>query len=250
MKVSTRFLFVVFLWCCCNWQTTSFSIGSLQKTTRSRSINKISFYASVDDIRGSDDWKGAIVPDETIRGCSVTPVADSITEWIIQIDGVEADLGRFSAAIYKKITSDAKQQSFQGFRRGTIPPHLLQTYRAYAMDECARETVLEAMQQNSIRPFATAREEIKIEQVSIPPPPAKKVKKKKNKKKNKGFGGGDDEAEPILVELASPQWKFFESMDQAIKAGWAPGQSFSFVAKNVKGQKVLSDDQTRGAIPL
>jgi len=216
-------------------------------------------YASVDDMRGSDEWQGAIVSDGTIRGCSVTPVADSITEWVVQIDGVEADLGRFSEAIYKQITNDAKRQTFQGFRPGTIPSHLLQTYRAYAMDECARETVLEAMQQNNIRPFTTAREDIRIEQVSIPPSRPKKSKKKKKniKKKNKGFGSGDDEsvdvlvqAEVVLTESAEPQWQFFESMDKAIKGGWGPGQSFSFVATNVKGQSVLSDDQTRGAVPM
>lgn len=220
-----------------------------------RTANQNAIYASVDDIRGSDDWQGAVVPDGTIRGCAVTPVADSITDWIIQIDGVEADLGRFSEAIYKQITSDARRQTFQGFRQGTIPPHLLQTYRAFAMDECARETVLEAMQQNNIRPFTTAREEIKIEQVSIPPPQPKKTKKKKKnsrKKKQKGFGDDDVsvEAELESMEPTEPQWQFFESMDKAIKAGWSPGQSFSFVATNVKGQKVLSDDQTRGAVPL
>jgi len=58
------------------------------------------------------------------------------------------------------------------------------------------------------------------------------------------------QAEVVLTESAEPQWQFFESMDKAIKGGWGPGQSFSFVATNVKGQSVLSDDQTRGAVPL
>ena len=78
------------------------------------------------------------------------------TEWIIQVDGKDADLGKFSKAIYRKCTADAKQQSFQGFRSGTIPPHLLGTYAAFTMDECAREAILEAMQQNNIRPFDDA----------------------------------------------------------------------------------------------
>jgi len=257
MKVSINIISILLLWICCEQQTASFSIGGLPTTNTRAQQNAI--YASVDDMRGSDDWQGAVVAGGTIRGCSVTQVADSVSEWVIQIDGVDADLGRFSDRIYKQISNDAKRQTFQGFRPGTIPPHLLQTYRAYAMDECARETVLEAMQQNNIRPFTTAREEIRIEQVSIPPPRPKKAKKKKknNKKKNKGFSGGDDESADVLVrtevestEPAEPQWQFFESMDKAIKAGWTPGQSFSFVATNVKGQKVLSDEKTRGAIPL
>jgi hypothetical protein len=260
MKVSTNFLSFLFLYGC--QKTASFSVGGLP-TTNTRVQQNAALYSSVDDMRGSDEWQGAIVPDGTIRGCAVTPVKDSITEWVIQIDGIDADLGRFSEAIYKQITNDAKRQTFQGFRPGTIPPHLLQTYRAYAMDECARETVLESMQQNNIRPFTTAREEIRIEQVSIPPPKQKKAKKKKkdNTNKSKGFGGGgggDDEsadvqlvqAEIVSTESAEPEWLNFESMDKAIKGGWAPGQSFSFVATNVKGQKVLAEEATRGAVPL
>ena len=221
-------------------------------------ISQNAMFASVDDMRGSDEWKGAVVPGGAIRGCSVTQAGDSITEWVIQIDGVDADLGRFSDAIYKQITKDAKQQQFQGFRPGTIPPHLLKTYRAFAMDECARETVLEAMQQNNVRPFTTCREEIRIGQVSIPPAKQKKKKKiKKNtKKKKKGFGGAEDEPADVVVEAElvseppEPQWQSFESMDKAINAGWAPGESFSFVATNVKGQKVLGEDQTRDALTV
>lgn len=198
----------------------------------------------------SEDWQGEIVPDVggAIRGCSVQAVGEEpTTEWIITIDGVEADLGRFGEAIYKKITSDAKQQRFQGFRPGTIPPHLLPTYRTFTMDECARETVLEAMEQNNIRPFSDARSELKIESVSIPPVVPKK-KKKSNKKKKKGAEAPVEEDESKAEE--SPQWRTFEDMKGAIDAGWKPGQSFSFVATNVRGQKVLSSKDTEGAKPL
>jgi hypothetical protein len=64
---------------------------------------------------------------------------NSLFSLFISKNRVQADLGKFSEAIYKKITSDAKQQQFQGFRPGTIPPHLQPTYRTFAMDECARE---------------------------------------------------------------------------------------------------------------
>jgi hypothetical protein len=251
MKKGTNLLSILFMFGCCEQETASF----LLRGPLASRVERNGIYASVDDMRGSDEWQGGVVPDGTIRGCSVTPVGDSITDWVIQIDGVEADLGRFSEAIYKHIMNDAKRQNFQGFRPGTIPPHLLKTYRAYAMDECARETVLEAMQQNNIRPFTTCREEIRIEQVSIPPA-KKKAKKKKKKSNNKkgGFGSGDNESEDVQVQAevvsTEPQWQFFESMDKAIQAGWAPGQSFSFVATNAKGQRVLSDEQTRGAAPL
>jgi FKBP-type peptidyl-prolyl cis-trans isomerase (trigger factor) len=128
---------------------------------------------------------------------------------------IEADLGRFSEAIYKKITADAKKQQFQGFRPGTIPAHLLPTYRAFAMDECARETVLEAMQQNNIRPFSEARTQLTIENCCIPPPSKKATKKKKSGRKSKGEV--DEEEPEIQVE---PQWLQFENMKGAIDAGW------------------------------
>lgn len=129
-------------------------------------------------------------------------------------DGVEADLGNFGAVVYRKITNDAKRQSFQGFRPGTIPPHLLPTYKAFAMDEVAREAALEAMQQNNIRPFESARAEMLIEQISIPPK-AKKSKKSKKKKKNAS-------AEPQVEETeeAIPAWETYATMKEALKAGW------------------------------
>ena len=49
------------------------------------------------------------------------------------------------------------------------------------MDECAHETILEAMEQNNVRPFDDTRKEMILEKFSIPPP-----KKKKSKKKKKG----------------------------------------------------------------
>ena len=84
---------------------------------------------------GENDSPGAIT--STFRGCSMTAI--SPTEYSVQIDGDEADLGRFSEQIYKKLMIDAKQQRFQGFRPGTVPPHLLATYKRFAMDETARE---------------------------------------------------------------------------------------------------------------
>lgn len=195
----------------------------------------------------SEPWKGDVVsntPDGKITGCKLQQVDGSVTNWIITIDGVEADLGRFSDAIYKKIISDAKRQRFQGFRPGTIPPHLEPTYRAFTMDECARETVLEAMQQNNIRPFEDARMEMKVEQIRIPPSTVKKGKKSKKRKT-----AGPVEPETDLDE-AQPEWLSFETMKEAIDSGWRPGQSFSFVATNVKGQRVKDDSETAGATPL
>jgi len=186
----------------------------------------------------NEAWKGEVVHGGDISGCSVQSVDGSITEWIITIDGVEADLGRFSEAIYKKLMQDAKQERFQGFRPGTVPPHLEPTYRAFSMDECARETVLEAMQQNNIRPFETARTDMKLENFSIPPAP------KKSKKKKKSVVQDD------ATEEMPPQWRTFDTMKEAINAGWKPGQSFSFVATNVKGQKVKGESETAGAQPL
>ena len=141
-------------------------------------------------------------------------------------------MGRFSAAIYKKITSDAKQQRFQGFRPGTIPPHLEPTYRAFTMDECARETILEAMEQNNIRPFSTARAEFVIGSVSIPPRSSstKKTKKPKSTKSKKAKDTAQEESQPTdVLEQKEPEedsaaaesnWLTFDDMKGAIDAGW------------------------------
>uniref|UniRef100_A0A7S3LBL7 Trigger factor ribosome-binding bacterial domain-containing protein n=1 Tax=Amphora coffeiformis TaxID=265554 RepID=A0A7S3LBL7_9STRA len=187
-------------------------------------------------------WNGEVASntsDGRIQGCMIQPAKqDSLTEWEVTIDGVQADLGRFSDAVYKKVMQDAKQQRFQGFRPGTIPPHLEPTYRTFAMDECARETVLEALQQNNIKPFENCRSEMYLKDFQIPPPKSKKGKKKK------GNTEVEEEPEP------EPTWRSFETMKEAINAGWRPGQSFSFVAVDVKGQKVKAPSETDGAKPL
>merc|ERR1711862_1036972 len=163
-------------------------------------------------------------------GCVVT--SESETKFTISIDGAEADLAAFGNAIYRKIIQDAERGgNFRGYRPGTIPPHLLPSYRAFAMDECARETILEAMQQNEIRPFESAREEMLIERVSIPPPKPQKKSKKKKRRKNQTI--------PIQETVEEPlEWKTYDTMKEALKGGWEPGQSFSFVATNCRGQRV------------
>mmetsp|Transcript_44961 Transcript_44961/g.50409 ORF Transcript_44961/g.50409 Transcript_44961/m.50409 type:complete len:269 (-) Transcript_44961:199-1005(-) len=258
-------LIFVFAWICyVKKEAESFTSGAYRRETNISNKNQdycfSSLHSSVQNIRDDDDWKGEVVAGGSMRGVNIKQVEDSVTEFVIGVDGVEADLGNFSRAIFQQLLTDAKQQKFQGFRPGSIPPQLTSTYRAFAMDECARETVLEAMQQQNIRPFTNSREEIIIEQVSIPPPPvvSKKKKKKKkyiNKKVNddvhepatKAVGSQD---EMLTEEASTPQWQSAETMDGAIKMGWSPGQSFSFVATNVKGQNVLSDSETQGANPL
>mmetsp|Transcript_11844 Transcript_11844/g.19655 ORF Transcript_11844/g.19655 Transcript_11844/m.19655 type:complete len:233 (-) Transcript_11844:149-847(-) len=180
---------------------------------------------------GDAGWTGEVVSNEggSIKGCTMTQVDGSTTEWTIFIDGVEADLGKFSEVVYKKLLVDAKTQRFQGFRPGTVPPHLLATYKAYTMDEVCRETTSEAMQQNNIKPFAGAREDFEFEKFSIPPP----SKKKKGGKKKKKVVEGEEEA-----PVEEPSWRPFGSMKEAISGGWTPGQSFSFVATSVKGQQL------------
>jgi len=144
---------------------------------------------------------------------------------------VEADLAKFGEAVYRKVTEDAKREQFKGFRAGTVPGHLLPTYRAFAMDETARETVLEALQQNKVKPFDNCRQDMVLLNFSIPPI---KKKKKKSKKRKKPA----DAAVPKENPEEGDVWLSFPTMDEALKAGWKPGQSFSFEAHNVKGQQV------------
>ena len=88
------------------------------------------------------------------------------------------------------------------------------------MDECARETVLEALQQNKIKPFSDARSELMIAEVSIPPP-VKKAKKGSKKRKSKL----DPEAEEA-PEYNEEKWQTFNNMKEAIDAGWKVRNSF------------------------
>ena len=157
------------------------------------------------------DWNGEVVAgDGRIKGCEITPISQ--TEFTIKIDGIEADLGKFGAVVCKKITTDAKNQRFQGFRPGTIPPHLLPVYRTFAMDEVACEATLEAMQQNNIRPFDSARQEMVIEQVSIPSKPTKGKKKKDTKKPD------SQEVDETIIA-----WDTYGTMKDALTAGWEVG---------------------------
>jgi hypothetical protein len=204
-----------------------------------------------DEIR----WKGEMVAGSQIRGCTIEPVLDQrldfnllefISQWIVSIDGIEADLGPFSKAIYQKLMNDAKQQRFQGFRPGTIPPMLLSTYKAFAMDECARETVLEVLQQNNIRPFDSTRMDMAIANISFVPVKQRIEKSMKRRKASvqrhpkiqNGSKDGTNQDETTLVTEESAPLATFHSMKDAIASGWQPGQSFTFVATNVKGQKV------------
>ncbi len=166
-------------------------------------------FTRVSVLRAEGKWTGEVVADGRIRGCEVAAVSE--TEFTIQIDGTEADLGNFGAAVYKKITDDAKTQRFQGFRPGTIPPHLIPAYKTFAMDEVARETILEAMQQNDIRPFESARVDMVIEQVSIPSKP-KKGQKKEKKKKTDAESQQEDDTPAV--------WMTFNTIKEALKAGW------------------------------
>lgn len=109
----------------------------------------------------------------------------------------------------------------------------LSTNKDLLTNDALPETVLEALQQNNVRPFSSAREDIQITQVSIPPKPGKK-KKKGGKKK--GQDKSLEETKPVAT------WETYPTLNEALKAGWEPGQSFSFVASNVKGQKVEQVD--------
>ena len=104
--------------------------------------------------------------------------------------------------------------------------------------------VLEAMQQNNIRPFENAREEMVFEDFLVPPAA---VKKKKKKKKRKTAAVVDEET----TASSEPEWKKFDSMKDAIQVGrWSPGTSFSFIARNVRGQQVKSEADVKGSEPV
>lgn len=197
----------------------------------------------------AEGWTGEVVADADgrIQGCTVTPLDD--TTFTVRVDGAAADLGNFSTVVYRKITADAKRQSFQGFRPGTLPAHLLPAYRAFAMDEVAKEAALEALQQQDVRPFAGAREEMVVEQVSIPPPAPKRRKKKKGGRKKKGAAVATEDGDG--GDAAPAAWATFATMKEALAAGWevrrpagpsfaaarlAPARSRSYRARGSRGR--------------
>ena len=103
------------------------------------------------------------------------------------------------------------------------------------MDECARETVLEAMQQNNISPFTDARNEFVIENCCIPPPNKKGDRRKKKKGGRKAKAKAAEaaaaaEEAPVAAESA-PRWLQFDTMKEAIDAGWEVSRVLNFWGK-------------------
>eukprot|EP00956_Cyclotella_meneghiniana_P020664 scaffold36738_cov51-Cyclotella_meneghiniana.AAC.1 len=171
----------------------------------------------------AEEWKGEVASnraDGRIMGCVITSISILKTYKTNNVKRNEADLAKFSQAIYKKITSDARQQRFQGFKPGTIPPHLLPTYKAYTMDEVAREATLEAMQQHDIRPFESCRSDMKIGEVGIAPRKRSSKKGGKKKKKKSKSKEGDILDIANVEEEKEPEWLVFDEMKDALKAGW------------------------------
>jgi hypothetical protein len=107
------------------------------------------------------------------------------------------------------------------------------------------------LEQNGVRPFENARSEFTFDNISIPPPKKKKKgKKKKSKKTDSVAATTGDTLAPPQVEEETPTWLTFDSMKAAIDAGWRPGQSFSFVAKQVKGQQLKDQGDVSRASPV
>jgi hypothetical protein len=72
---------------------------------------------------------------------------------------------------------------------------------------------------------------------------SKSKKTKKTSRKNQTTGAAMDETAATKsnsddTQSVEPSWRTFATMKEAIDAGWRPGQSFSYSAKNVRGQKV------------
>ena len=88
-----------------------------------------------------DDLQPGSLQGFTIRPVGGENEGDIPTEWVVQVDGFRADLGAFSKTIFGQIIADAKRQRFQGYRPGTIPPHLQRTYTVFAMVSFAIQTL-------------------------------------------------------------------------------------------------------------
>eukprot|EP00542_Grammatophora_oceanica_P011134 CAMPEP_0194026486 /NCGR_PEP_ID=MMETSP0009_2-20130614/775_1 /TAXON_ID=210454 /ORGANISM="Grammatophora oceanica, Strain CCMP 410" /LENGTH=284 /DNA_ID=CAMNT_0038665179 /DNA_START=9 /DNA_END=863 /DNA_ORIENTATION=+ len=228
-------------------------------TTTTTSSRDTPLYSILDEIEAAEKGEQESetpAPVTRIMGCRINQVKGSLTEWEVEIDGSEAELGSFSKVIYQKILSDAKKEKYVGFKIGTVPPYLLPVYKAYAMEECAREATLEALEQHDIRPFESSREEMKFEQFWLEPAPVKKQKKKKRRKKKKRTYDDDEEESStpqskvidVVVEKPEdeeveeeekqeePQWRLFANEKDAVDGGWSPGKTFSFRVVGVRGQ--------------
>merc|ERR1719437_366460 len=70
-----------------------------------------------------ESWTGEITntPNGAIRGCSLERAPNSLTTWTITIDGVEADTGKFSEAIYKKNNNGCKTTTIPRISTGDHP---------------------------------------------------------------------------------------------------------------------------------
>ena len=159
------------------------------------------------------------------NACSITPLPESNSRFNIAIDGVEADLGKFSLMLFKQILQQAKndptgnQMVFKGYRPGVIPPQYLRKYHAYAMEQTCRETVKEGFSQNgySVAELEGGEEDCSF--VSFKFFPKVEVKKVSRKRKDVAalkakIAAGEVEAEPEMDQLLA------NTFDESVKLGW------------------------------
>jgi hypothetical protein len=61
---------------------------------------------------------------------------------------------------------------------------------------------------------------------------------------NNSYNDGADSTTEALQLLRC------KTLDDAITAGWKPGEPFSFIATNVRGQRLVKPDDMKGARPI
>lgn len=174
----------------------------------------------------------------SIEGCFIKPSSDP-SRYDINIDGKQADIGKFSRAIYKNIAKQAREsnQQIKGFRPGTIPPHLISRYRSYCMEQTARETIREGFDQRGYEVVDLAEGEEDFRWAGVSFVLAEKKKKSKKRKKNNAADGSDTSSDESNAPPPPPPPIECADFDDAVSRGWEPGLDYSFSAEFVKVQR-------------
>ena len=183
----------------------------IQKRYRLQSLLSTS---SNDDISNIDEQKGNNwIEKSSPTGIPMTSSNDDdsgnyfeTADYTLGIDGNSYSTGSLSLQIYDALISVASKR----FPSQTIPDELENVYKLYAMDLTAKEATQLALNQNGLQ-FDIINQDLK-----------------------------DDTEEELWGELENIKINgvSYDTPDEAVELGlWNPGQSFSFVARNVRAKE-------------
>jgi len=156
----------------------------------------------------------------TSDSSSSSSSSDSTTtdgNYDLGLNGKSFDTGPLSKRMYEALTSVAMKRFPPGTREEDLPDDLMNVYRSYAMDMTAREAVSAALERNGLQLALSSSSSTENEETNA---------------SSDMDAGGWGSIDSIRLEYDDED--IYDSIEDAVaEGGWSPGDSFSFVARNV-----------------